>query len=809
MGRKRIGGVAGTGYGRAMRYVAGVLSWLVVWANVQAQEPSVSAGAGRPAARLRASGMPVVPLGTAEVRADCALAKHEHPRLLFTKADLPGLRDHVAKPGLREIYGRLKQTVDAQLAKGTGYVQAQPAARLLVPLGLLYHLTGEAQYGEACRALTVKAPFGVYAAEGAYGYDLIYERLTPEERRLCEQKMLRFIQRPYPDGSVLIQCLALWGSGENEELVAQKLSQMRSWCLQRKEYLNGWAADRGGDGNSHGYIGQHEYVATMGAFQAWRAATGEDWFEGFNWAKTMGPYYVYHLLPNRRLTLNTGINSWGGRHAPIETGAEDFVSIAQAKWRCGLTGWWTRQVVCKDTAYYNILDSDWGMVLFYDPEVPDLAPEQFPEDMLFKTRGYVSMRSDWGPDATLVHFHCGRFETDGRNQCDNNSFMIYRKAYQACDSGTRGVNNPEQKQYSDGRHHENYFAQTIAHNSITIGTNDHPSPLSHTVFGGQVSRVPLDWLKKYGLPVTDENRWSRQAGTIQAYETTPEFCYAVGDARCSYDPAVVQAFTRQFLYLRPGVVVIFDRVRAAKTQEVKRWYLHTMAQPLCPDGQLAPDTSVHPDGHFLATGRVLRAAHGGSALFSKTLLPRQATVRVLGGKGHQFEVAGQNYDMYDLWWEKVGTRAYQEEIGLGWWRVEVEPQAPQAEEVFLHVLWSTEETVPEMFPVTTLESDGQAGARFSAEGLAVEVTFATQGDVGARLKLSRGAQVLCDRALAAKVEDDYRKWGADRRFAAWTTNPSMRSVIGETTRPAPPRAEGRTSARQTASSGGNSVADIP
>ncbi len=277
-------------------------------------------------------------IGGIELPLASALARHEHPRLLFTKAEVPGIRARIAKPALAGIYARLKKTVDEQLAGGMARVQSQGAARMLVPLGLLYHLTGELKYGQACRELTLKASFGVYATEGVYGYDLVYDLLSPEERRQCEEKMLAYIQRPYPDGNVFIQCVALWGSGNQDDLVARKLAQMHAWCLKRKEYLNAWAADRGGDGNSHGYIGQHEYVGTMGAFQAWRAATGEDWFEGFNWAKTMGPYYVYHLLPNRRLTVNIGINSWGARHAPIETGAEDFVALAQANLLVGGIG---------------------------------------------------------------------------------------------------------------------------------------------------------------------------------------------------------------------------------------------------------------------------------------------------------------------------------------------------------------------------------------------------------------------------------------------------------------------------------------
>jgi hypothetical protein len=711
-------------------------------------------------------------IGAVEVPADCPLARHEHPRLLFNKGDLPGIRQRIEQPGLREIYQQLKQTVDDGLARGNRRVLTAQ-----VPLGVLYQITGEKKYGEACRAAVVKAPFGFYAAEGAYGYDLCYDLLTPEERRACEQKMLAFVQQPYRWAPRFIQCVALAGSGLEEETVAKTLAELHGWCVARKTYLNHWAADRGGDDNSHGYIGQHEYVGTMGAYQAWRAATGEDWFEGFLWAKAMAPYYIYHYPPNRTSTINVGINSWGENAYPEETGACNFTAIAQSQWKCGLTSGWIQNVVVRRKYDYQILDGHWGPLLWYDPAVPSIPPDRFPEDMLFKTRGYVSMRSDWSREATFVHFHCGRFETDGRNQMDNNAFVIYRGAYLACDSGTRGVNNPEQTKYSDGRHHERYFAQTIAHNSLTVGTED-VQGRSRSVCGGQVSRVLDDWLRAYGLPVNEENRYSRQAGTVIAFETTPQFCYVAGDATKSYAPQYVRQFVRQFLYVRPGAVVIFDRVRAVRAEDSKRWYLHTMEQPSCVTGELRPDTSVHPEGHFLATGDTLRAVHGGSALFSKTLLPRKATIRVLGGPGHQFEVNGQNYDMYPLWWKEVGTRAYQEQIGLGWWRVEVEPREKNAEDLFLHVLWATDERVKEMFPVEMTEDPTRFGVRFVADGVGVEASFAKAGQVAGRLVLKQGDRVLVDRPLASQVEDDYRQWKTDPRFSDWKTLPGMRAVMG-------------------------------
>jgi len=710
-------------------------------------------------------------IGSVEVPADCPLARNEHPRLLFGKAQLAEIRGRIEKPGLREIYQQLKRTVDDGLAKGsTRVLSAQ------VPLGILYQITGRKEYGAACRAAVLKSPFGVYAAEGAYGYDLCYDLLTPGERRECEQKMLAFVKQPYREAARFIQCAALCGSGLEEDTVARTLSELHRWCLARKVHLNRWAEDRGGDDNSHGYIGQHEYVGTMGAYQAWRAATGENWFDGLVWAKAMAPYYIYHYPPGRTTTANVGINSWGGNGYPEETGACDFTSIPQSLWKCGLTSWWNQNVVVRRKYDYEILDGHWGPVLWLDPEVPALPPDRFPEDMLFKTRGYVSMRSDWGKDATWVHFHCGRFESDGRNHMDNNASVVYRQGYLACDSGTRGLNNPEQTQYSDGRHHERYFAQTIAHNSLTVGTEDIQG-LSRSVCGGQVSRVPDDWLRAYGLPVNYENRYTRQAGTIVAYETAPAHCYVAGDAARSYSPRRVRRFTRQLLYVRPGAIVIFDRVTAVEANDPKRWYLHVMEQPTCVDGGLRPDRSLGPEGHFLAVGDTLRAAHAGSVLFSKTVLPRKAVIRVLGGPGHQFEVNGENYDMYPRWWKEVGTKDYQEQIGIGWWRVEVEPAVKSPSDLFLHVLWATADRAQEMFPVDSIEGAGRTGVRFVADGITVEAVFASVGEVAGHVRLMKEGRVLADGPLRSQLEDHYGLWNADPRFHDWTTNPAMRAVM--------------------------------
>ena len=154
-----------------------------------------------------------VRIGNVDVPADSALAKKEHPRLLFTKADLPAIRARIAKPSLKPLYDKLKQTVDQQMNIN------MDAAQMIVPLGLLYHITGDARYGQACREVTVQAPFGYYATMGLYGYDLVYDLLTPGERASCEAKILQRVRAGSAQSTELtpfLNAIGMWGNGTND-----------------------------------------------------------------------------------------------------------------------------------------------------------------------------------------------------------------------------------------------------------------------------------------------------------------------------------------------------------------------------------------------------------------------------------------------------------------------------------------------------------------------------------------------------------------------------------------------------------------
>ncbi|MEZ6082206.1 MAG: hypothetical protein R3C56_42985, partial [Pirellulaceae bacterium] len=67
---------------------------------------------------------------------------------------------------------------------------------------------------------------------------------------------------------------------------------------------------------------------------------------------------------------------------------------------------------------------------------------------------------------------------------------------------------------------------------------------------------------------------------------TNAFTYAAGDATKAFSSDKVSLFTRQFLHIRPGYIVIFDRVKSTDPAMEKCWLLHTIDEPTI-DGRIA------------------------------------------------------------------------------------------------------------------------------------------------------------------------------------------------------------------------------
>jgi hypothetical protein len=755
-----------------------------------------------------------VAIGGVEVPATCALVHKEHPRLLFTRADLPRLRERLKNPHIAAELEHAKQ------------LAAQKKAGAIL-LGVLYYLTGQQEYIERAKAMLQPSWEPTYPLAA----DLVMGAMAPAEQQAEADRIVAIVKkerwRPH-----LVLDLAAWGHGHDEFLRGDLQTRYQSDMVAGIAYNNLWSQSRGGSSMSHGYYGEHFYSEWFSMAVAWSNATGQDWVGKCDFAAHTPEYYLFHYRPWAwpPQVVHIGVNAMCGHWeaiTPAKFEGDNLAVLAAARFHDGVGQWWINEVISKISMGWGTSalgqGGVWGKLLWYDPELPPVDPKMLPPARFFPENGHVVMRSDWTPGATYALFRCGRYgEIDGawgRNNADNLHFIINKRGILAADTGAVHSLNSAALRFAGSRVHsdtlphiQEYARQTIAHNSITVGSSPielrgwKDALLGTVRSGGQSPIQDKSWWNAWGLAELKSGDRPFKQGEIVAYETSPWFDYAAGDATHSYPPTRVKSITRQFVYLRPGTFVVFDRVVNVAAGLETKWLLHALYEPAF-DGQTAPDPSLpakrqrvvaadgtstapnpQPGGRFLhLRGSMFtiddRWPDMTGRLFVKILLPGddQRVLRTVGGPWHEFEVEGINYGpTEDSYRKNPEAKAHDREnsIGLGGWRIELSPKDKPAAVSFLTVLQAAEQSTAAMAPVERIDRAGQVGARVTVGTTACEVIFATEGPPSGRIRIAQAGKVVVDRALAAGIEDNYSKWSGDPRYKTWITRPEYRNFIG-------------------------------
>ena len=752
-----------------------------------------------------------------QIPPDCRLARNEHPRFLLTKDDLDVLRTRLADARLTaEFRAVLRQAADVWRAE-SGCKQA-----------IAWKLTGEPMYLDVIRrSPDFQRPSFVFG--WAATMDLIWDDLTSVERRELSDRVAQAVAR---DGSLywrptlhLVSVFYEGGSGPNDAVfLARMKHDFDETVVRWTDKLNRWVAGRGGSDMSHGYHGEHAYWEPFVAAIAWSHATGEDYLGRAEFAKYQSPFYWYHFIPEQDpLTIEKiGVTRTADDFSavsPAHCGANHLLFLTFTRENDGLGFPWMEKVRSQEPPWSRDREA-LGRLLWWNPDQQPLNPATLPTTRLFPTSGHVTMRSDWTEDATFATFRCGRFgEIDGgwgRNNADNLSFTVRKRGPLAIDSGpVHGQNTTVLKFLGEGSDSGvpaigNYGRQTIAHNSITVGDGEfvhrdwQGKPTRDVVRrGGQSVPQSRDWWQAWGFaePQTDFLE-----GRITAYRTHPRYDYACGDARFSYPPAWgVEEITRQFVYLKPDVFVVYDRLVLADPQQQPCWLLHSLREPHATTGERAltaeeigpqflwngTEQIPHPDpgGHIAMDGEgfTIESGSPGEArtgwLHVRTLIPAasQCLRKKVGGKGHDFEVAGVQYGLTDEGYRMADDPyAVRSTIGLLGWRVELRPRTPSRIVEFLHVMQvgtagqspdaavgASQQLTAETATVTVQ----QAGTQFV-------LTLNRTGTRGGSIAIQGTGPGIRD-ALPETVEDHWQHFHEDPNFRLWQNDPRYRLVIGE------------------------------
>jgi hypothetical protein len=190
----------------------------------------------------------------------------------------------------------------------------------------------------------------------------------------------------------------------------------------------------------------------------------------------------------------------------------------------------------------------------------------------------------------------------------------------------------------------------------------------------------------------------------------------------------VERFWRTFAYDRvDDVVVVFDQVTATKASFRKRWLLHSIEEP-----------QVSADGFSLRIPAQDRPGRAGGRLEAKVLLPKDASINAIGGRGLEFFVDSKNYDESGMLSEVVKKRGIAGPEP-GSWRVEVSPTRDARDDAFLVVLLPSVSGVAPLHRVRLLNSDTRIGCEIVGPNRTTQWWF-TPGQNGAEITVVSGTQ---------------------------------------------------------------------
>ncbi len=694
----------------------------------------------------------------------------DHPRLFLNRALVAALRDRMT-PDQQRYLADLRKKVDgypAAPAPPTPQTQSDPRndwGKPAADAALLHLLTGDAQYLPKAAAL-LRAAVDWYGAQYRAGqpvswysssrigalcaYDWLYNDLTAGQRQEIGTPLLAHMRQALdpktrtpgdgPSGPTAgfygapnlawYAGLAFLGAGVDDEAAARMLSDGYRDHLAMFRYRTEAAGDDGGSATACvAYAGSGEYQRQeCNFFHSWRAITGGEFAARFPRLALFPNWLLWNAIrgpDGQVLEFGTG-DSWHRTNvwSPSSTYLAQFPAFYRdaAPEMCRVAGHLLALVLRGGEGPYavyrsflnNTLEQSVIPFLFPLPDAaagPPALPDGLPRARHFPGLGQVVMNGAFDPWSTYCLFTAGS-RNAGHKHYDENTFVLYRQGFLALDTGTRG--GPYGPDGRVMKHELNYYHRTVAHNGILIRME-----------GEKYS----SWVE---TPAEANNAGQNvnTAAEVLAFETNNHFTYVAGDATRNYHPDKCAQAVRQFVFLMPDTIVLFDRVASRKPDQQKTWLLHTQDEP-----QVRGDT--------------FETTQGDGKIICRTLLPAPCTAEKIGGPDKEFWSDGRN-------WPLSPDREAEPRSGAlcGRWRMEISAPRQQSAETFLHVIQVGDKNeLVASTPSRLVREGGMVGVQMEVDGCSARVLFNEAGAVGGKIRLACGSRVLCDQALATTVQE--------------------------------------------------------
>ena len=419
-----------------------------------------------------------------------------------------------------------------------------------------------------------------YAYYFSRTYTFLHDHLTEEEREACRRvmkvrgdEMLRDLYpRHFWDPYDSHNTRAWHFLGEVGIAFLDEVEGADEWIwFAANVFFNvypSWSDDDGGWHQGISYWRSYLERFTWWA-DVMRTATGINAYDKPFFSKA--GYFAMYIMPPGKIGGGFGDLNARKKASDNVSLMTTFATQAQnAHWQ-----WYVEQVGGPRPAEGYI-----GFVRGALPRVAAHAPDDLPGARLFRGTGHAYLNTDLtdGRRGVQVGFKSSPFGCLSHGYEANNSFILWAHGQRLLvRSGYRDIHGSE--------HHNRWMHSTRSVNNITVNGT------------GQV-------------PYTASAR-----GDIVAFETTPSMDIVIGEAGSAYrvpasreersrgirGPRMLDRYTRAILFVKPGLVIVYDRLVAREPSSFDYW-LHAVNEFAIDDqhGVRVHAGDVRCDINFLA-----------------------------------------------------------------------------------------------------------------------------------------------------------------------------------------------------------------
>lgn len=612
----------------------------------------------------------------------------EHPRIWISgQAGIDALKKRVADiPVVNQHYQLIKQWAQSGDIKTDNlWLMSSTMASLVIAYvvenrdpKILGHIKNAAK---VCATAEANAWLDPQCMQGlAFAYDWCHPDLTADEKsqyakamvRLRQQMESRWRHSDYNNhiyiewGPTIYAGIALKGDGIEDAAADKMMEWSRDFIFEHGvKAVNQEAGGDHADGGWSEGLGYHGFFFyhMIQQWEAWRVATGEDPFKACTGLAGDATWLMHCLRPHDRSGVEVSdIKALSGP-AKLGNAEEAYLPLTAARYNDGVAQYMLSTLTPSQYGFQQ-----YSYVLWYDPSVKPVDPTTMPTARVFRGLGWASMRSSWDQDATFALLTCGDFYA-GHQHSDQNQLIIHKLGLLAVDACGYGAMGSEY------------------HNTIHIGGPQRP-------WGN-------DPIQRY-TPI--EKKSESDCGELLAWENQePYYSYVCGEASNAYPKGKVDWFSRQVVFLRPDIFVVFDRTKTPEPQ-TREWLLHSL------------EPAEINKGEIIITNDYGR-------LWAKTILP---AVKV-----SQEPITGGVDNITNS-------------------KISVVPLKNNEKSVnFLTVLAaSSKDKAPEL----TIEKIGDLGVKVTLGKTTWQVSFGAEGEPTGHVTITEGGVKKCDRDLAKGIQ---------------------------------------------------------